>query len=388
MTERHPKDKPALMVFSDDWGRHPSSCQHLIRRLLPTHRTWWVNTIGMRRPRLDGMTFSRGWEKVRHWFRPPKDTTHLPANLKVLHPRMWPYFSRPHDRRFNRLLLTEQLLPVIESCRSPVVAVTTVPVVADLVGRLPVERWVYYCVDDFSEWPGLDEASIESMEEKLVRRADVLISVSEALQDRLAHLGRASHLLTHGVDLDHWKCDEPLPPPAELAHLQRPLVLFWGVVDRRMDVQFIHSLATDLDRGTIVLVGPESDPDPVLLRPKRVARLEEVPFGLLPRLAREAAVLVMPYADLPVTRAIQPLKLKEYLATGKPVVVRDLPATRAWADALDLARTADEFSAAVRYRLAEGVPDLQIEARKRLAQESWKAKARQFDEWALHLDPT
>ena len=37
-----------------------------------------------------------------------------------------------------------------------------------------------------------------------------------------------------------------------------------------------------------------------------------------PALAREAAVLIMPYADLPVTRAMQPLKLKEYLATDRP----------------------------------------------------------------------
>ena len=68
-----------------------------------------------------------------------------------------------------------------------------------------------------------------------------------------------------------------------------------------------------------------------------------MPFEELPRLAREAGVLVMPYADLPVTRAMQPLKLKEYLATGRPVVVRDLPATRPWADCLDLADTAEEF---------------------------------------------
>jgi len=282
-------------------------------------------------------------------------------------------------------LLMQTLMPVVESCRSPVIAVTTVPVVADLVDRLPVARWVYYCVDDFSQWPGLDEAAIERMEEKLVRRADVLIAVSETLQDRLARFGRASHLLTHGVDLEHWQCPANSPPPAALAHLQRPLVLFWGVLDRRMDVQFVHSLAAEMDRGTIVMVGPRVDPDPVLLRPKRVVHLGEVPFALLPRLANEAAALVMPYADLPVTRAIQPLKLKEYLATGKPVVVRDLPATRVWSDALDLARTADEFAAAVRYRLAEGVSDSQVEARKHLAEESWQAKARQFDEWALGL---
>ena len=61
----------------------------------------------------------------------------------------------------------------------------------------------------------------------------------------------------------------------------------------------------------------------------------------------------MPYADLPVTRAMQPLKLKEYLATGKPVVVRDLPATEPWADCLDVAETPEAFAAAVRRAVAD-----------------------------------
>ena len=65
--------------------------------------------------------------------------------------------------------------------------------------------------------------------------------------------------------------------------------------------------------------------------------LPPVPYEELPSLAARATVLVMPYADLPVTRAMQPLKLKEYLATGKPVVVRALPATGPWADCLDAA---------------------------------------------------
>ena len=85
-------------------------------------------------------------------------------------------------------------------------------------------------------------------------------------------------------------------------------------------------------------------------------------------------VLVMPYADLPVTRAMQPLKLKEYLATGKPTVVRDLPATRGWGDCLDLAGSPEEFAHLVRLRLATGLPAEQRAARTRLAGESWATK--------------
>src|SRR5690606_8294377 len=94
---------------------------------------------------------------------------------------------------------------------------------------------------------------------------------------------------------------------------------------------------------------------------------------------REAAVLVMPYADLPVTRAMQPLKLKEYLATGKPVVARDLPAAREWGDCLDTAADAATFARRVCERLAGGLPEAQRLARRRLARESWARKAEQFE---------
>jgi hypothetical protein len=92
----------------------------------------------------------------------------------------------------------------------------------------------------------------------------------------------------------------------------------------------------------------------------------------------------MPYEDMPVTRLIQPLKLKEYLATGKPVVVRDLPANRAWADCLDLAATPEEFARAVLHRLETGLPAEQRLARARLGGEGWREKAKAFEQWALY----
>jgi hypothetical protein len=376
-----------LLVFADDWGRHPSSCQHLIRRLLDRRAVWWVNTIGTRRPRLDLATLRRGLEKLRHWTRKPATPEAPPHNLHVVNPWMWPWMSTGFDRWMNRELLLRQLRRVLQTLPVPPIAVTTLPVVADLVGRLPVRHWVYYCVDDFGAWPGLDHEPLRRLEELLVRRVDRLIAVSDALQTRLAGMGRESHLLTHGVDLDFWQGDGSAADLAGLDRLPRPLLLFFGVIDRRMDVGWVKRLTGELDAGTVLLVGPLAEPDPELLRLPRVAHLPPVAFEQLPRLAREAAVLLMPYADLPVTRAMQPLKLKEYLATGKAAVVRDLPANRPWADCLDLADTSEAFVRAVRLRLETGLPADQKAARQRLASESWDEKARSFERWISEAQP-
>jgi glycosyltransferase involved in cell wall biosynthesis len=369
-----------LLVFADDWGRHPSSCQHLVRQLLPERAVYWVNTIGTRAPRLNLETLRRGLGKVRQWLHPAPAgvRTVLPYNLRVLNPVMWPWISTRLDRRLNRALLLHHLCKRLRSLPEPPVAVTTLPIVADLMGPLPVRRWVYYCVDDFGQWPGLDKAALQRLERDVVRRADVVIAAGENLRQRLAEMGRGAHLVTHGVDLNFWAACGGASAPAALEGLERPLVVFWGLIDRRMDVDLVRRLAADLRRGTIVLAGPEGDPDPVLRGLPRVSHLGVLAFEQLPGLAREAAVLIMPYADLPVTRAMQPLKLKEYLATGKPVVVRDLPANREWADCLDLADTAESFSHAVLARLADGVPETQSAARRRLSNEGWAQKARDW----------
>ncbi len=385
--------RPPLLVFSDDWGRHPSSCQHLISRLLDRYDVTWVNTIGLRVPKFNKATVTRGLEKLRDWTglgaKAPAPSSPLAASPKVLNPKMWPWFGSSFDRRINREMLLRQLTPVVERLPAPPVAITTIPIVADLIGRLPVARWVYYCVDDFTVWPGLDQKALKEIEGPLIDRADVLIAASAALQERFATLGRPSHLLTHGVNPDDWTgVGEDTSPLPGLDRLVRPLVVFWGLIDRRLDVASLSRLCAELREGTVVLVGPESDPDLALNEIPGLVRLPAMRYEELPRLAREAKVLIMPYADLPVTRMIQPLKLAEYLATDRAVVVRDLPANRPWADALDLVGTPEAFSAAVRERLATGVTASQRIARQRLSAERWEAKAAAFERWAIVREPS
>lgn len=453
----------SLLVFSDDWGRHPSSCQHLIRNLVDRYPVLWVNTIGTRAPRLDMQTARRIAEKMRQWgstgltglFRGSskqpgsviqhKQEAQVHSNLRVVNPKMWPWFSSDRDRRLNRWLLTRQLSPLIAQLPKPVVAVTTLPITADLPDTLAVDRWVYYCVDDFSQWPGLDGDTLRRMDHDMIQQADSLIAVSETLQSMIATHGRSSSMLTHGVDVDFWNSQRSVivrpesvarrfessrlhlrtaadsrltslsivredtetavigsrlnaksapgaspaasisaaevlaTPPTAVDGIAGPLIVFWGVIDRRMDSPSLIQLSQDLIEGTIVLIGPQQDPDPALLTLPNVRVLPAQPLSALPAIAEQANVLIMPYADLPVTRAMQPLKLKEYLATGKSVVVKRLPSTDAWADCLDAAETPAEFSQIVRNRVYSGISPAQALARCRLHQESWKSKADRFE---------
>ncbi|MFO0936657.1 MAG: hypothetical protein U0798_09115 [Gemmataceae bacterium] len=386
--------KPPLLVFSDDWGRHPSSCQHLIGKLLPTRNVVWVNTIGTRPPRFDWQTAKRIVEKARQWSgiggnrrekaanaqSVPGGLSSQPSNPRIVSPKMWPSFKSRFGRSLNKSLLLRSLTPVIESLPSPPIVVTTLPLVADLIGKLNVKRWVYYCVDDFGEWPGYDGATMRTLERDLVPKVDEIVAVSDTLVNHLKELGRESHLLTHGVDLDHWRVPQA-DNAEEFANIEGPYTVFWGVIDRRMDIDFVKHLAENLTKGTIVLFGPQDNPDPLLFQLPRVVVKSAVPFSRLPAIAASASVLIMPYADLPVTRAIQPLKLKEYLATGKPAVVRALPSTRGWNSACDVCETKETFTQAVNDRLRKGILVSQRTEREQLDAESWAGKARLFEGW-------
>ena len=381
--------KPAsLIVFSDDWGRHPSSCQHLIKQLLSEYHVLWVNTIGTRSPRLHLATMKRLGEKLKQWTQKKNesaeggDATIDHDHLKVVNPRMWPWFSHSHDRRLNSWLLSKQLTPLIESLPQPVTAVTTLPITADLVGQLPVDQWIYYCVDDFGEWPGLDGNTLREMDVKMIQRADRIVAVSEHLQSMIGSYGRSSSLLTHGVDIDCWQqASEPLDVlPMVPNAANGPLAVFWGVVDRRLNSEMIAALSQRIPQGNILLVIPQQDPDDTILNLHNVHAPGPLPFFSLPALAKAADVLIMPYADLPVTRAMQPLKMKEYMATGRPVVVSNLPAVGAWNDCLDVAVNANEFAEMVIQRVANGISDVQLDARRRLRSETWATKARQLEQ--------
>ncbi len=361
-----------LIVFADDWGRHPSSAQHLIRHLLDDFAVAWVNTIGTRSLKLSSAVIRRGLEKLLGWGRVANTQAELSPAPRVCIPLMYPGFRSRWQRELNADLLARFLRSQFANLADTVI-LSSIPIVADLPERVQARRWVYYCVDDFSAWPGLDSLALLSMEQKFVARADRIVAAGENSSARMRSLGRASRVISHGIDLEHWRGSHR--PATLLRGLQRPIALFWGLIDRRLDVSVLRALDQTMTLGTIVLVGPQQDPDPALDALAHLRRPGPSPYQDLPALAAEADVLIMPYADLPVTRAMQPLKLKEYLATGRPVVSTRLPALAAWDDCLDVTDDPAEFAAAVRRRSGVQLPNTQSAARERLRRESWKVKA-------------
>ena len=285
---------------------------------------------------------------------------------------MWPWMTGKLSRTVNRNLLARQL----ETTANGKTVITTLPITVDLVGHLSARRWVYYCVDDFAVWPGLSGEVLRGMELELIKKVDCVIAVSDHLVDAIRPHRPDVHVLTHGVDVNFWQCNGPVPPTVE------PTVLFWGVIDRRMEAEWVLALADALVEGKIVLAGPQQDPDPRIMQHAKIEGIGPVPMTELPKMAAAANALIMPYADLPVTRAMQPLKFKEYMATGRPVVTSNLPALEPWAEYVHIANSQAEFvETTLHYcRTFERKHRKHDALQPLLTNETWEQKSKSFED--------
>jgi glycosyltransferase involved in cell wall biosynthesis len=383
-----------FVVFSDDWGRRPSPPQHLFARVARAHRVLWVETLGLRMPRLlSGRDLLRVGEKLASWLRPapppevpPLAWPALPPLLTRVAPPMHPFLGWPPAAAVDDAWLAWLLRRRLDGLdmRRPVL-VSSIPTMAGLLGRLGERAAVYLCVDDFALWPGYAAATIRRREAVLLDRMTALATTSEALRAARARPGVPHFAMPQGADIEHFAGGAGRPIPEPLRGLPRPVLLFAGKFDERVDQELLVALCARRPDATIVLLGERTVPIVRSLEQSRAAgrvRIHErVPYGELPAWLAAADVLLIPYLRNAQTETIQPLKLREYLASGRPVASTALPEVARAAGALvDLGDGPGSFAAAVERALAR--PPSESASRRAAVQDfSWEAVARRFLAW-------
>ncbi len=372
----------SFVVFGDDWGAHPSSVQHLFRRVARTHRTVWVNTLGLRPPRLDRNDAARVLRKLRRWGRTDTSAVTDPAaglDLHVVSPPMSPWAGPSVLRAFNRVSMRAAVEEALRrlGVRAPVV-LTTVPNGVEGAGVGGSQAIVYYCVDDFTNWPGVDADVARRMEAELLEVAAGVIATSANLAATRRPRRGVTEVLPHGVDVAHFaRASDPDTVAFPGVKRGRPVLGYLGLLDERMDVDLIARAAKRRPDWDFVFVGPtDRAPDPRLSR-DNVRLLPAVPYDALPSVLAAFDVALLPYARNELTRSINPLKLREYLASGRPVVATSLPEVAACAPEVRLADDVDAFEREVDEAL-RGPRDRRAARAAMLAGEDWDLRAKTF----------
>jgi len=368
-----------FIVFSDDWGRHPFSCQHIMQHFLATNRILWVNTIGMRNPRFTAYDIKRSVEKIKGWLRPHK-TNHkqLPDNLTILSPFMLPYSNYAVVRERNKRSVLRSVKRVTDhfQFRHPIV-LTTLPNAVDYVGELCERLSVYYCVDDFTHWPGVDSCLVTEMEEALLRKVDYVCASSEELCRKKARFGTTPKLLAHGVDNEHFH----MPAGGELQTVPRGtrrVIGFFGALSAWVDYGLLLKLARMRPDWLFLLVGPVDTDVSILTNIENIHLAGKIPYEDLPKVAESFDVALIPFVINDMTLSVNPLKLMEYLACGLPVVSTPLPEVLKFSDLVYIADSVETFAQSVERALLEDSPDLKQKRRELASHYSWKSVAETF----------
>jgi len=372
--------KRDMLVFSDDWGRHPSSCQHLFRRFAAQNRVVWIHTFGTRLPSFSRKDAARVWGKVRAWTgkRSAGDSgADAAAPVHILEPFMLPADRWTQGRRLNAKLLRRQIQKYARTLGlERTILVTTIPSPARIVGTLDESLSIYYCVDDFSEWPGEDRASMLAMEKELLSKVDLVIASSEKLfEDHSARHPRV-RLLRHGVDWDAFR-EGRGSAPAKLLELPHPRIGMTGLIDERIDVPLVALIAQAMPEAAFVFLGPRNLPPGPLDRLANVHFLPPVHYRDVPAVLHALDVVMVPYVESRLTERINPLKLRESLASGTPIVATPLPEARRYEDVLETARDLDRWIALLRKAVAEGRSRSAARA-ERVRGETWESRAEEF----------
>jgi glycosyltransferase involved in cell wall biosynthesis len=206
-------------------------------------------------------------------------------------------------------------------------------------------------------------------------------AVSKAILERIDPRG-PSAVVPNGVDPGLWS--EPDQAPSWFTELPGPRLLYVGTLDDRLDVEAVRSVARSRPEGSVVLVGPLADSAhlaPALAEPNVVLH-EPVSRGQVAALAYAADACLVPHRQTPLTEAMSPLKLYEYLASGSPTVATDLEPVRRVDGPVLRVPPGGDFAAAVRLALANGrtpEPDRQ----RFISENSWSTRTAQVLELAL-----
>jgi len=335
-----------FVVLSDDWDGLPTSAIHLFRRLKNYNRVFWFNTIG-RMPRPTLRDAGKVVRAVCSWTFGRFRRISLPVNdsdtLQVVSPLMVPWF-KPLVRRCNRAAMLRRYESLCRKyeIRDPIV-ITTFPPSADFVQAVPAALKVYYCVDDFLDYPGLNHRDWAVMEEKLLRAVDALVVTSKKLTEKRLTQCPVLHL-PHGVDFDHFHdAVVRAEPEPHLEHIRKPIVGFFGLISQWVDLENIAWLADVFPECSFVLIGQKDVSLSPIKGRSNVHYLGQVPYAELPRYARYFDVGLISFVQSRLTQAINPLKLLEYFALGLPVLATRLPELELIAGPLWLADSREDF---------------------------------------------
>lgn len=367
-----------ILCFSHDWTGDPLSKTHLMRILARDNRVLWVNAIANRMPTASSKDVSRIYKKLKSFTEPIRE---VEPNIFVLNPLAIPAYGSRNVVSFNQALLVRQVKKaMLRLGFANIVNMVFNPAAGMIAGRLGESELIYYCVDEYTAFTGVSDG-LKVIEDDLFRRADLVVVSAERLFESKKHLNTNTHIIRHGTDWQHFRTaiNGGLAAPPDIADLPRPIIGFHGLLADWVDYQLIKKVAGHFPNGSVVLIGKVAvdaeEKIKILNGIPNIHLLGRKPYAELPAYCAAFDVALNPFEINDLTLAANPLKVREYLAAGLPVVSTDIPEVRVLDDVL-VGVDHNDFIAKIDQALASPKPRDQVS--DAIKHESWDAKVEEL----------
>ena len=332
-----------ILCFANDWDADPTSKHQVMKVLAKHNRVLWVESTGLRRPGANAGDAARIKAKIKKFLRGPRTVA---TNLMVLTPLVIPFHDLPGVPTFNANWLSWYVKRQLAKLgMNPFQLWTFMPTTARLLSHLKPEKVVYYCVDEWSAFTFLNGKLMEQMEGDLIRRSDVVITSAEKLYESKRRLNPHTYLVPHGVDSEHFgkALRAETVVPEEIARLPRPTIGFWGLIHEWIDVDLVRQVAEQRPQWSFVFVGKVGVDCGALARLPNVHFPGVRPYESLPAFAKGFTAAILPFKINRLTENVNPIKLREYLAAGLPVVSTPLREAKVYRNVVRFGADAEEF---------------------------------------------
>lgn len=365
-----------MLCFGHDWSGDPLSKTHLMRLLARDNRVLWINSIGYRAPTASGRDIKRIFTKLKSFAEPVRE---VERNIFVLNPLAIPAYGVPAMQKVNRALLKLQVWRAMDKLGfRRVINWVFNPTAAVVAGALSEDLVVYYCVDEFTAFSGISPELV-ALERQLIEKADLVIVSSEKLRQTKSAFNAHTVLLRHGVQYAHFAkaLAAETRIPDDVARLPRPIIGYFGLMaDDWIDIDLMVHVAKHFSTGSMVLLGKVTTDLSRLTALPNVHVLGRKPFDELPAYCKAFDVAMNPFPLNEVTLNSNPLKVREYLAAGLPVVSTRIPEVEVVPEAR-IADSKEEFVKAIEEALAAGAGPSPARSLT-MKGESWEGKVEEL----------
>jgi len=368
-----------LCFGGEDWWYHNHGHIdfQLMRRFAKRGITLYVNSIIMQKPGI-----SQGRKFVQRFIRKGKS---IFKGLKKTNAGFWVYspFSLPvHHipvlRFLNDTILQSQINRVMHKLKihKPLIWVAC-PTACNIALKFEKHCLVYQRTDRFEEYPDVDVDTIRQYDQRLKCNADLVIYVNYKLYEEEKKQCKKAIYLDHGVDYEMFvSAEQDIIKPVDIAGIQRPIAGYFGSIDsHKFDTEFMEKVVDLLPEVSFVFIGETLLDCSKLLSKKNVWMLGQKPYKQIPHYGKCFDVAIMTSNQNRWIEACNPIKLKEYLALGKPVVSIPFPELEKYEDVVYQANTPEKFAKYIKKSLAEDNPERIASRRNKVSETTWDKKA-------------